>query len=420
MNIYNNIEKSNNLAIIDLDNKEQVTYNQLLKRIEELDNKYKPEGVIIIFLKKCIDLIAWQLLANKLNLPFINIEDEVRLGQLDFNHYTLVNENEVKIINNGKNNIPEETKYIIFTSGSTGKPKQIYLKDEGVVKVVKKQADILNIERFLWLLNSTFDASLSDIYSTLLSGKILYVTNIKPNKVKTICEIIKKHKITHTDLPPVVLPYFLKQNNILNGTKIIIGGELVNKEIFKKFKNVEFYNAYGPSETTICCYLDKMDEIDRISDYFKDFHSQISFEKYGIEKINENLYELIIFGNVALGYNEEKLNYKFIEINHERAFMSGDLVSIKENSKGKYLAYVGRKDRQFKYNGKLISPEEIEKIAMDHGATHAKIKFNEKIHLHYQGILDINKFYSEIPLYMKPILLHKMEEISVNSNWKLK
>lgn len=540
MNIYQKFKEvalnnKDKIALFDVDKNEKLTYEEMLNKINVYENKLvnslnnfkntkqtdvnfpcfdkiiHKNPLMIIYLKKGMDLIIWQLVANKNNLPFVNIEEDIRLNQIleKHHHYFLIKDNNDESLNkkieeekNFKiissindelkpNNILPFTKYIVFSSGSTGNPKQIMLNDEGVVNVVLQQAKILNIKNFLWLLNSAFDASLSDIYATLLTGETLFITKVKPNEVKKVCSIIEKYNITHTDLPPVTLPLFLKykHNHVLKNMKIIIGGELVNSEICKELKNkldIEFYNAYGPSENTICAHLDLMDEPKRISDYFsEEIYQQIikqnnklnddhydeilnniklfnlSLNGFGYallknkdEDINSKTFELFISGNVMNGYDNLELNKEkilFLYDNDDfiqKTFRTGDVVSIENNNYGYYIAYEGRKDRQFKYNGKLISPEEIEEIAMLCGAINAKVKFeNKKIKLIYQDQeqrkdlgedvknniikhkqeeiekyknFDKEKFNHLIPNYMKPIILEEKNTLEVNSNFKLK
>lgn len=281
MFLYKKFEKialnNKKMAIFDIDKQEKITYEECLLKIKTFENKITEltnnyNKLIIINLPKGIDLILWQLTANKLNMPFINIEDDIRLNQIvnSYKNYILIKKEEIIIKEEGEqlteienNNFKinnEKINYIIFTSGSTGKPKQIFLKDKGIVKVVLGQAKVIKMtknKKFLWLLNSSFDASLSDIYITLLTGNELYVSNIKPNKIKTVINYINKYNITHTDLPPITLPLFLKyKEQMPSKLKIIIGGELANEETIKSYSDkIEFYNAYGPSETTICTQL---------------------------------------------------------------------------------------------------------------------------------------------------------------------
>ena len=499
MFLYKKFEKialnNKKIAIFDIDKQEKITYEECLLKIKTFENKITEltnnyNKLIIINLPKGIDLILWQLTANKLNMPFINIEDDIRLNQIVnlYKNYILIKKEEIIIKEESKqlteienNNFKinnEKINYIIFTSGSTGKPKQIFLKDKGIVKVVLGQAKVIKMtknKKFLWLLNSSFDASLSDIYITLLTGNELYVSNIKPNKIKTVINYINKYNITHTDLPPITLPLFLKyKEQMPSKLKIIIGGELANEETIKSYDDkIEFYNAYGPSETTICTQLSliknkkqKNDYVfNRISEYFSErylkynnlnielcslsnINKEIKYillknnqededfyindkDEVDVKRINlEQVYELGIAGYVALGYDNQQLNIsKYRIINKEKVFLSGDLVKIIKKEEGLYyLSYVGRKDNQFKYHGKLICPEEIEKMAMNFGVDNAKVRFNqenEKIELYYQideEKLDENTFQknllNNIPEYMKPIHFYKKEKMEVSNNFK--
>ena len=59
---------------------------------------------------------------------------------------------------------------------------------------------------FLFL-SINFDASLSDIGTTLLSGATLHIeTENELDFAKNLPNIIKQNHITHIDLPPSLLP----------------------------------------------------------------------------------------------------------------------------------------------------------------------------------------------------------------------
>lgn len=67
--------------------------------------------------------------------------------------------------------------YIIYTSGSTGKPKGVMIEHQGVCNLCLN-ADILGYEigsRALQFASISFDASVFEIFFTLLSGATLYM-----------------------------------------------------------------------------------------------------------------------------------------------------------------------------------------------------------------------------------------------------
>jgi fengycin family lipopeptide synthetase D len=411
------------------DSKETLTYYDLYKRINYYAYQIKDNehSCGIIYLPKCVDLVAVQLALNLKNISFLTLEwgqekrkDECIAQTKPSVLITLI-DNEVKVIHfEDFKTYPDDVGYIVFSSGSTGKPKQIWMKDEPVINVVKQQAKITAMNEngaFLWLLNSAFDASLSDIYVTLLSGGHLVVTENNALNINSNIELIRKYNVTHTDIPPIVFSLWLKKfkkQAIPQSLKhIVFGGELANEQNVKELLEfVSLYNAYGPTETTICASMCKVDSKWNYKDVGKALKGVI------FEIIDG---ELHIGGNhCAVGYDNDELNKKFYT-NQDgiKFFKTGDIF---EKKRSRYF-YIGRKDRQFKHNGQLICPEEIENKAKEHGADMAQVIYKDnRITLHYSGQLNREIFEKNIVTWMKPHSYHEINNIegNVNQNWKLK
>lgn len=282
--------------------------------------------------------------------------------------------------------IESEAAYLIYSSGSTGKPKGILLKEKGVIEVILEQIQITQIsssDHFAWCLNPSFDASLSDIFVSLLSGATLFIYPDKLSQIKKLIHYFNQHQITYSDLPPSLLKV-LAPENIHYLKTIIFGGEVCPIETLKKWHTqCLLVNAYGPTETTICSsmsiysndwqegeigkplkgveyYLEKEDGIIAIDNIF-----------YPIEK--EGM--LLISGeHLAMGYYQNDiLNQKhFFNLNGKIFYKTFDLIRLKNDK----LIYLGRSDRQIKINGVLICPEEIENYLFNQG---------------YEGVVGLNK-----------------------------
>ncbi|HAK42819.1 MAG TPA: non-ribosomal peptide synthetase, partial [Clostridium sp.] len=111
-------------------------------------------------------IISQNQLKNKLNLnKEIFIFNEIYGSKED--------KGNVKIINNSKS-----LAYVIYTSGSTGKAKGVMVEHRNVVRLVKNQKYI-NInydDRVLQTSSFVFDASIFEIWASLLNGLRLYLT----------------------------------------------------------------------------------------------------------------------------------------------------------------------------------------------------------------------------------------------------
>jgi acyl-CoA synthetase (AMP-forming)/AMP-acid ligase II len=396
------------------DNSISLTYEELKNRVHEkmasITSPSKTCG--IIYLPKSIDTVAWQLAMNAKDIAFLTLEHEdtgrLKAAIEKCRPSFIVYQDKVSMM---KNPQTYDCAYIVFSSGSTGEPKKIMLNDEAVVEVVLAQAKITQMNTsqvFLWLLNPAFDASLSDIYMTLLSGGHLVVTTHKPSDIKIIAGLIDKYNVTHTDIPPVVFKVWLRflESHQLNSLQhIVFGGEKANEKMCQALlQYFNLYNAYGPTETTICSSLKHVNH--------NWVPEDIGLPLPGVEyKIVDG--ELHIGGHCAVGYDNENLDKKFYTTD-KKWFMSGDLVEFKNDT----YHYVGRKDRQFKHNGQLICPEEIEAAAIKCGADVARVEYHHKITLRFSGHLNKEQMTQYLPVWMIP---HHFEEVELklNNNWKV-
>lgn len=457
--IFKNVAKkySHNNALFFED--DFLTYEEVIKKVEQysvlIEQEKSYNNSFLIYCTKSFHSILWQLACNKTQTIFINADINTPIDRLSHIINTTTpawiltdNNEDLSSLGYIKNHIIDnailwyclpvfnkslllQDKYkdsithIYFSSGSTGKPKGILLNDKPISNVVIQQAKQISLtpsSKFAWLLSPSFDASLSDIYSTLLSGSCLYICNFKMNQLKTLYSYFNSHGITHSDLSPSVL-------NLLNPKlfstlkSVIFGGEVANENVIKSWvkSGINMFNAYGPTETTICSSLKQVDQYWTSNNIGKPLDGVI----YYIENLDQNssIYsELYISGNhLALGYDQDVLNTKkFITNNNILYYKTGDLVSL--NIDGDYL-FQGRIDRQFKYNGILISPEEIENYCLQAGCSEVLCKLEEKITLYYSGAINYDQLKknltSKLPSSMIPQKWIQMDNLKKNINGKI-
>ena len=101
-------------------------------------------------------------------------------------------------------------------------------------------------------------------------------------------------------------------------------------------------------------------------------------------------------------------------------FNTGDKVEHKNGS----MFYHGRIDRQFKRNGVLIIPEELESVARNIGCTYAIVTNTSPYTLIYTANIDRQDLLTEIKKYipsskLPTLLLQKELGLSVNGKTKL-
>ena len=241
--------------------------------------------------------------------------------------------------------------YLIFSSGSTGRPKGILVSHRHLVTVLKEQIHVLNLnnhDRVLWALSMQFDASISDFGVSLLSGACLFI-----DTQKEIIEALKTHEISYADLPPSLLAIYAPTDLPETLNRILVGGEVCPFPVLNIHRQVrDVLVVYGPTEGTICTSMILCTR-----------HSGALPQSIGhpISGVNYQIVdgELWLGGDcLAIGYwNNPMLNEKkWVQVAEKRFFRTGDSVRYHN---GEYQ-YLGRVDRQFKWKGHLIAPEEIE------------------------------------------------------------
>lgn len=265
--------------------------------------------------------------------------------------------------------------YMIYTSGSTGKPKGVEVLHSGIVNLLNEQISAFELDsssRNLWMLSPGFDASLSDIGTTLLAGAALC---IEPQETlmpgKAFLRLLGERGISHIDMPPSFLQHLAPIDAPACLKTIVIGGEACAAQVVRAWAaRVNLVNVYGPTEATVCTSLVRCG-----TDWERSLIGRpLAHTFYSIRDENRNPVpcydagELYISGiGLARGYfQRETMNSeRFVEIDGVRWYRSGDLV--RQVSDGNF-EFLGRVDRQIKRRGKLIAPEEIESALCEHPA----------------------------------------------------
>lgn len=260
---------------------------------------------------------------------------------------------------------PDTAAYIIYTSGSTGQPKGVVVTHRALVDVLQAQIELfgLNAEsRSLFYLSTSFDASISDFGTALLAGATLCIETI--GKLETAAQLpalIAERGITYADLPPALLQ-LLDPASIPPCLKTIcIGGEVCPPAVVRRWAaDRRIVCVYGPTEATICTSASVCDKATWQQPL-------IGVPLPGIRYLicDRDLKpcddgELLIAGRaLAEGYlNQPALTaQKFIMLDGIRWYRTGDHVRREDGG----IVFVGRIDRQFKWRGQLVEPEEVER-----------------------------------------------------------
>jgi len=378
------------------------------------------------------------LTSNNLNLDLrkeLNDFKVINIDEVDLNKVSYI---DIEVLNN-----TNSLAYIIYTSGTTGNPKGVMLNHGGIINlrdVWAKDIGVSNEDIIGQFSTISFDSSIAEIVSSILCGATL---NIIPNEVianyRKLEEYINNHSITIITLPPTYLSY-LNPNNIFSLKKLITAGSEISLKLFNNWKDkVTYFNAYGPTESTVCSTIWKSDG-DEYFDKTVPIGKPIRNLKAYI--IDENC-DLVIDGTpgelcvggvaIARGYlnlpeltSERFIKTKFSE--NEIIYRTGDLVKWLPNGD---LEYLGRIDQQVKIRGFRIELQEIKNCILTHEAVRDAeiidvkdddgskeialyLVLNSEITLY--NVMDY--LSDKLPKYMIPSIIKKIEKIPLTINGK--
>jgi amino acid adenylation domain-containing protein/non-ribosomal peptide synthase protein (TIGR01720 family) len=266
--------------------------------------------------------------------------------------------------------------YIIYTSGTTGEPKGVAVEHKSAVNVIiwfGRQYRVKSGMHVLLMSDYTFDASVNQIFATLVHGSTLYVISKELlMNVNALRKYIEVNEINLINFVPALLNELLshwKKPGSLN--TVISGAEKLDDSIKSMIleKGYNLYNHYGPTETTIDALASKCSRgkgnlgrpISNAQCYILDKFGDIL--SVGIPG------ELVVSGaGVARGYlNQPELTWEKFTVNPylpgQKLYWTGDL--------GRWLPdgnieFLGRIDHQVKIKGFRIELEEIENRLVTH------------------------------------------------------
>lgn len=334
---------------------------------------------------------------------------------------------------------PQDLAYIIYTSGTTGQPKGVMIEHAGVVNTMLSHIDRVGMSAYhscLQCSSFAFDASVTEIFSTLLSGATLHiVSEQRRNDVALFEQYLVDNNIDVALLTPAYLK-LLNPDNLATLKVLITAGEAaVADKVAAYLCYGTFYNAYGPTEASICATIYKVDKNTQIQSsqipigYPIDNVAVYILDEYGQLMPPGAVGEIVVGGKgVARGYlNRPLLNKeKFIDSPFGQAgklYKTGDLGRWLPDGS---LEYAGRADSQVKIHGHRVELQEIEFRLQQHPdvSEAAVLVVNGELTAFITGgrLLDVaslrNFLKQELPDYMLPGQYHQVDAIPLTVNGK--
>jgi thioester reductase-like protein len=254
---------------------------------------------------------------------------------------------------------PGDLAYVIATSGSTGTAREVMVEHRGLVPMLDAQIGAFDLhagDRSLWMLARTFDASISDIGTALLSGATLCIEDDAALRDPArLSALLAARDISYVDLPPALLPHLDETRAPPSLRTIVVGGEVCDPAAIRRWaRRVRVVNVYGPTEATVCTSLGACDaeSWDRPL-----LGAPLPTVEYRVEDD-----ELFIGGPcLARGYrgDPERTAERFVVRDGRRWFRTRDRVRERDGS----LEFVGRMDRVVKRHGKWTLLGESPRVA---------------------------------------------------------
>ncbi|XOV80917.1 MAG: amino acid adenylation domain-containing protein [Aestuariibacter sp.] len=341
--------------------------------------------------------------------------------------------------------------YIIYTSGSTGHPKGVCQRHKTIVNLLTATVDFNRPLDTLQFTPFSFDVSLQEIFTALLSGSTLKIIaqNVKDD-LQVLFATIQRERIARLFIPPVLLEHLAKhrlphlRQIYVAGMKLTLTKDVT--EFLEKNPACDLYNHYGPTETHVVTS-----------------HKVLSTDPLeppiGKAVANTNLYicsplgQLVPYGSVgelwvsgagiAAGYlNRPELTAeRFIPDTFNRQatarkpdmlYKTGDLVRYLPDGN---LSFVGRSDDQVKIRGFRVELGEIENQLTQLENIDSSLvlmqTYNDVDQLvawvKARGVQDENRFVAEtetrlserLPEYMLPWRFVIVEEWPLTPNGKI-
>jgi amino acid adenylation domain-containing protein len=270
---------------------------------------------------------------------------------------------------------PDDAVYTLFTSGSTGKPKGIVIEHSGICTSLQSQVKTFGIThqtRYLQFASYTFDASISEIFSTLIAGGTVCVPD-ESQRLQHITTFIKDVKVNMALLTPSFVRTF-SPDQVPSLQTLIVGGEAPGADTLSIWQNrVRLINAYGPAETCIACashvFTSQDDSPRTIGRNLVGANWIVSPESHNRLMPIGCVGELLVQGPaLAREYMNDKAKTDSAFIHSvtwlcptpgepQRFYKTGDLVRYLPNGD---IEYIGRNDSQVKLRGQRIELAEIE------------------------------------------------------------
>ena len=269
--------------------------------------------------------------------------------------------------------------HIIYTSGSTGNPKGVKIKETSLINVAHTMIRIWGINQgdtVAQVASIGFDVSVMEIFIAMLSGAALAILRDNERLGSEFITAMNGMKVTHFIECPTVFNSH-SPDDFPTLMTAISGGEPCGSDIAKKWtsKNIRFFNAYGPTEGTVCTTTYEFIADSTYGDINTDLPIGKAVDRVQVYLLDDNMRpvpcgavgELYIGGRgVSRGYighahhyTSERFLHNPMENNPDKSRLYKTRDYAFEDKNGD-LTLTGRFEHRIELNGREVDLSEIE------------------------------------------------------------
>jgi amino acid adenylation domain-containing protein len=280
----------------------------------------------------------------------------------------------------------DDTAYALYTSGSTGKPKGVAILHRNLVNfllAMAREPGFTQDDTLCAATTLSFDIAGLELYLPLIvGGRMVITTDEEQHEPNQMWDLIGRSGCNVLQVTPSVLRLLQDtgQDRAVHQLRLFVGGEALPLVVARNMAGRcrEFWNLYGPTETTIWSTVARI-------------RPDLDTVPLGKPIANTRIYVLDargrplppgVIGEIWIGGDGVAAGYLFQpELTAERfvddPFVGGSARMYRTGDLGAWrlgvLHFHGRVDHQIKVRGFRIEPGDIESAADSHPAVRESV-----------------------------------------------